>query len=328
MLRIRSLQTPSVLPATDATRSFKDNKYSYDPEVWEFQYEIYRYLARIPNEQLLERYRAIVHNMRCLISNDRHVIPIQSFLSSWYWYRKEHQTRLEITLRSLGSSVEPPQNILDRQLRNAPVRPAHPNACDVIFRYDKREHMEALRERGAVRITPASFYSAQELGSVRGDEERSKKAFLPGQYSRITTIDGREMPILGDIVRSVSAPDYYVLCMSCDWDPILFAAFESDACIAIFQPEVFSQRLQLSAKSHVDGWLFHDGPVEYFDPFERIPNHIFNASICKDFRFAYQREYRFIWMPMNGENTSGVKELEIGSLTDVCNLYFSDGYGV
>ena len=101
MLRVSSLQIPSVLPHPSTIRSWGSNHHSYEPELWEFQYEIYRYLSSVPAVDLSSRYCAIIRNMHTLISQERHVIPIQSPLSSWYWSWKEHQTRLEFFMRGI-----------------------------------------------------------------------------------------------------------------------------------------------------------------------------------------------------------------------------------
>src|SRR5213594_2608610 len=126
MLRIPSLTLPPILHTPAAIRSCGDNHQNYEPEFWEFQYEVYRYLVRVAPQDLAERYRALIRNMRTLIKSERHVIPIQSFLSSWYWYRKEHQTRLEFAMRRVNPPVALPAGLLDRSWGDAPARPSSP----------------------------------------------------------------------------------------------------------------------------------------------------------------------------------------------------------
>jgi len=321
MQKIPALQTPNVLPHPDAIRSCKDNQYSYEPEFWEFQYDIYRYLSQLSEEYLISRYQGIIRNMYALISADRHVIPIQSFLSSWYWYRKEHQTRLEFFLRRMELPVQPPAGILNNDPADAPIRPRSPNAGDVLFRYGRRQYMKKMFEHGSIRIGSASFYSSLEADIARADTECLKNFFTPGEYSRITTRDGREIPIKGDVQHSVSAPNYFVFCMSCDWDPALFDDFNADACVIIRKSEVFAERLELASKPDLDGWYFHHCPVEYFDPYETPLNQYFDAIMYKDFRFAYQREYRFLWVHTGGKEASGFKFLELGSLERLAEIY-------
>jgi hypothetical protein len=89
------------------------------------------------------------------------------------------------------------------------------------------------------------------------------------------------------------------LSLSCEFDSGLFDDFGgADACAVIHDGYVFAQRLDAAAKNELDGWHFHHNPVQYFDPYERRKDECFDAAMCKDFRFAYQREYRFygrIW---------------------------------
>jgi hypothetical protein len=321
MLRVDSLSIPNALPHPSAIRSWGDNEHSYEPEFWEFQYEMYRYLGRVQEQELTARYKALVRNIRALVSADRHVIPIRSFLSSWYWYRKEHQTRLEFSMRHLALPCEPPAGVIDNSPVNAPARPSWPNAGDILFRYGNRTYMDEMVAKGRVRVGAASYYRRIALGAARADEELEKSSFLPGQYTRITLRDGRSFPINGDMRRTVAAPNYYTVCMSCDWDPALHGDFGADACVVLRAPKEFAHRLDAAAKSQLEGWYFHHNPVEYFDPYEMSKNQYFNAGMCKDFQFAYQREYRFLWIHLHGQEASGFRYLDLGPLDDIADLH-------
>lgn len=322
LLRVPTLHLPNILPHPEAIRSFGDNPHSYESEFWEFQYRNYRYLQRVSDELLAARYKDILRNMKALISLDRNVIPIQSFLSSWYWFRKEHQTRLEFALRDVLLPVASPHGItFNNEATGAPARPRHPNAGDVLFRYDKRPYIEQLAYEGKIRIRPASDFREIDHDWARQDEECSKKSFLPGAHTRITTQDGQDIPILGDVERSVSMPDYYVFCMACDWDLELFDDFEADTCIVIKDVELFARRIEVAAAPQLQGWYFHHNPVQYFDPYERQRNEYFDAAMSKNFKFAYQREYRFLWFSQNGALPDGFKFLELGSLGTLAEIH-------
>jgi hypothetical protein len=65
--------------------------------------------------------------------------------------------------------------------------------------------------------------------------------------------------------------------------------------------------------------------VCYFDPYEWKSHAPFDAALCKDFRFAYQREYRFVWIPPPGQGATGYKELKVGSLSESAELYDAQG---
>ncbi|SFV13453.1 hypothetical protein SAMN05192541_12019 [Bradyrhizobium arachidis] len=93
MSEIPSLPLPTSLPRDEAMRSWGQAASSYEPDVWEFELPRPSYLGRMPEAELRARYDGIARNLQTIVSDDRNVIPINSFLSSWYWYRKEHQTR-------------------------------------------------------------------------------------------------------------------------------------------------------------------------------------------------------------------------------------------
>src|SRR4051794_23095922 len=98
---IQVLPLPSTLPSPEAIKSWGQNEVFYEADFWMLEYHSHRYLGRVNDSSLIARYDAIVRNMLSIIADERHVITIHSFLSSWYWYRKEYQTRLEFALRDL-----------------------------------------------------------------------------------------------------------------------------------------------------------------------------------------------------------------------------------
>ena len=323
MLRVPHLVLPPVMPSSEAISSFGNTALNYEPEFWEVEYLSYRYLGRVTDRQLVERYEGILRNLQAIVCRERDVIPIQSFLSSWYWFRKEHQTRLELVLRSVPATVKPPLDVVfNNRAEGAPVRPRSPNAGDVLFRYDQEKFVRQIAAEGTIRIRPASEFEKMTGDLARQDDEATKRHFMSGAHTRVTTGDGRPIPVRGDIQSSVSAPNYYMFCVACDWDRDLFEAFDgANSCLAITDVESFARRIERASASELPGWYFHHNPVEYFDPYERSRNEYFSPSMSKDFKFAYQREYRFVWMPMAGQTPNGFRFLKAGNLTDVATVY-------
>lgn len=163
MLRVPSLNLPKVLPHPEAIRSFAGNLPGYDPDLWEIHYQVSRYLRNVREDHLAIRYKDILRNMRALINRERDKIPVQSFLSSWYWFRKEHQTRLEFALRGLSPPGPAPFGVVfNNEAAGAPIRPKHPNTGDVLYRYDKRTHLGKLAHEGQIRVRPASDFQKME----------------------------------------------------------------------------------------------------------------------------------------------------------------------
>lgn len=317
-LKVSPLFLPEKFPCPQAIDSFGDKLVSYEPQYWSLQYQTYRYLERISDPALDVRYTGIIRNMKALVGEERDVIPIQSFLSSWYWHRKEYQTRLELALRGQAPTCPVPMEIrFGDNSGDSPFRPRYPNSGDVLFRYSKRKYCDEALYEGRIRIQPSSIYAKAQNNIARRDDERTKESFLPGGHTKITTQMGRALTILGDVSVAVSTQDYYVMSMSCDWDRDLFCDFDSDACFIIKNVEGFVSRLENESSIQLRNYFLAHNPVEYFDPYERPPNQLFDPAFSKDFRFAYQREYRFVWIPKSTQGVGGYKYLELGNLEDL-----------
>ncbi len=184
--------------------------------------------------------------------------------------------------------------------------------------------MKSLYENGKTKIKPASSYKDGIAVDPRNDDEKNKHRLFVGDHTIIKTQDGKRIPVIGDVKSTVSACDYYVLCLSCDFEPLIFKNFGYDSCLIIKNPEAFAQRLKKSLKERLPNWYFHHNPIQYFDPHEPIKNEYFSPTMCKDFSYAYQMEYRFIWAPLkNVEEVKDISEIEVevGPLDDICELY-------
>jgi hypothetical protein len=320
MLQVPTFALPSSLPHPRAMISWGRGAHNYEPEFWEFEYLARRYLGRMQQGRLEKRHRAIMRNMEALTSPERDLIPIENFLSSWFWFRKEHQTRLEMCLR--GKRIDPPKLKLRSTSAVTAHKPKWPNAGDILFRYGERGYLEPLLFEGKLRMFRASKQKNARGDEARFDNECEKVSFMPGQYTRVSTLDGRDLSVRDDLQRAVVGPDYYMLCMSCDWDPTLIQEFpKSDACLIITDVDAFVTRLETAATAILPGWLFHHNPIEYFDPHEIPGNAYINSTMSKDFRFAYQREYRFVFFPLHGQTVQPFVDVPpLGSIQDIAEF--------
>lgn len=316
--QITRLDLPVIYPANEAMKSYNQNIHFYHPDLWELEYSTYRYLNRIPESDLIERYHSIIRNMRAYPAGERNKIPINNYQSSWYWYRKEHHTRLEIAYREID---QPQPDIQPQQTNMLSLNQASiPNGSDRIFRYSKLEYMKDMVAHGNIRVSPASSYADTNLNIAQKDEELEKHAYMPGQYTTITHESGKAMKVIGDVKRSVSGPPYHLVCFSNVWDKQLFSDFEADTCCVVENPEEFSNRLERAGASLFPNWYYLNAPVQYFDPYERVENELFNSSMSKDFRFAYQHEYRILWSQMNEVPINRFQEICIGPAQDIMRL--------
>jgi len=74
------------------------------------------------------------------------------------------------------------------------------------------------------------------------------------------------------------------------------------------------------------GWTFLDSVVPYYDPYELDYGTLIIPSLSKNFRYAYQREYRFALFPPVAQ--SRLKEplfLDLGALSCIAGLFRRDG---
>ncbi|MYA95835.1 MAG: hypothetical protein F4X91_05445 [Nitrospinae bacterium] len=324
--QIKRLTLPKGYPTPEAMKSCNQNVHSYNPDIWELDYVTYRYLSRIAENDLQNRYHEIIRNMHSYTGPERDPIPLDSYQSSWYWFRKEHQTRLEFALRELEPPVLPKLNhVLETFNKSGPTHPDIPDGTKIIFRYGKRKYMRQMVEQGRVRFSPAELYESEENNAARRDDELHKHSYMPGQYTTIRRESGEVTKPIGDIKRTVTGSKYHLVCFSCVWNVELFEDFQADTCVAVSAPEEFAKRLEVASEPVFPGWYFLDMPVQYFDPYEMRKNEIFDSTISKDFRLAYQNEYRILWSQMNASPIDGFQFVEIGPAQDIMTMYDVDG---
>ena len=321
--KIEPLTLPENYPTPKAMTSWNQNEHNYEPEMWDFEYGIRRYLSRIAERDLRDRYTDIVRNMGSYTGPERDPIPINSYQSSWYWFRKEYQNRLEFALRD----IDPPalDYVPMSSNEGGPENQNIPDGTKVIFRYSKKKYMHKLVAQGQIRFSPAESYENKEHNQARRDDELHKHAYILGEHATITDQSARRINILGDIRRTVTGIRYHLLCLSCVWNPELFVDFKADTCVVISDPVEFAKRIEVAGRAVFPGWYFLDCPVQYFDPFEQGKNEVFDSAMSKDFRFAYQNEYRILWAQINAAPVIGHKCIEIGPALDIMAMYTVDG---
>jgi hypothetical protein len=242
--------------------------------------------------------------------------------SSWYWFKKEHQTRLEFEIRSEILPCEPPWNIhFNKTYHDAPLRPSHFNAGDVLFRYCQFKYLNQLLRDGCLRLRLASKYASMDNDKARQDVETSKSTLHGCSSVRITTESGREIPVVGVLKKSVSLENYYLFSLSGDWDRDLFNDFVgSDTCLIIRDANSFIERVKISSQIQLPDWECFFVPVHYYDPYTPSSKPPIDPAMSKDFRFAYQRELRLIWLPPAMEDFKPFHFIQIGNIEDIAFL--------
>ncbi|WP_155957819.1 hypothetical protein [Fodinicurvata sediminis] len=305
----------------------------FDTELWKFEYDCNRYLKNTTEDHLADRYIAICRNIRYLVCPLRDSVPIKAhFLSTWWWLRKFVHLNYEYQLRGSAPPSSDKTEVPDTPSVQPVSIPRHPNASDFVVRYSEERFLSDFVMNGTVRIAPASSYRGEHLNEDRRDDELNKHRFLRGDLTRITKQDGSTIRVIGDVQRTTSySVNYYTLCCSTEHDSRLYPAFPNssgepaNAFVVIWDIDAFARRLEIAAAQHLKGWYFHYIPVRYFDPYEWTPKEDIDPGTSKDFRYAFQREYRFLWFPLHGGVAKEPIFLNLGSLTDIAGLYRHDG---
>lgn len=318
--KIKRRTLPETYPPLEKITKAGLNLHSYDPDFWELEYAWKRRLDGMTNLQLSHRHNEILRNLSVFSDDRRAVILIQNWESNWYWLRKEHQVRIELAARGNFDFVELPKR--DSSGITHTFNQGYPW---VLFRYGKLKYLVDEVKYGRVRFTPELNYFADENNDARKDDEINKTTFLPKSSTKVTTESGEPIPILSDVKVEVSGTNYHLCCFSLEWDETLFEEFEADCCMVVSDPMKFASRVKNCGADLFKDYHFVDLPVEYYDPYYRSTDISFNPAVCKDFRFAYQREFRMIWAQFDAAPIAGVSNVEIGPSYEFVHLFNRDG---
>ncbi len=320
---VEAPRLPGMVPELQVMRSWGQNGTTYEPDVWGLQYAGYRYLEHCSDEALKSRYLSLLRNRRAYSGPARDVVPINSYLSSWYWHRKEHQTKLEFAYRGLALPVSP-ISAKSMQARSSLNATPIGTGKERIFRYGRAVHLRDLVEKGALRIAPSQSYEDAALNAARRDGEDRKLSIMPGKFTQVTHADGIPIKIIGDVNMAITGSPYHLASFSCEWDDDLFDDFNEEACVVITDPDEFARRLKAAGTNIFPDWYFHYNPVSYFDPYERGKNEIIDVAMAKDFSFAYQKEFRVLWAQLHAERVDGYQFVEMGNASDIMRLLRRD----
>lgn len=302
-------------------------------EVWRLQYRQRPYLKGASDDALAQRLKDIMNNLSTLTPEGKiGLLPIGPdgirWMTLFTHVHEEYVSRGSIPPSLAGmpfpkpTALNLPESVL--ALRKVEI----PNPGQALIKLGKRAHMQELYEAGRIRIAPARSYSDPSLNHAMGDDELKLDQFSPGAEITITFLDKQTgepkvtKPI-GDVTNTTTlATNYYVYCMTRSLEYRLFDDFESDACVIVRNPEIFSSRLISVMKEKLQDWLDWSQPVRYIDPY-LDPKRDLDLVFSKHFRFWYQQEYRFAWIPNKGaRNCLEPIFVELGSLEQISDLIF------
>jgi len=229
-----------------------------------------------------------------------------------------------------------PHRILEGAVLPKPTFPSHPAAQGLVeklkpfiqrpyvLKLGKARYLRESFETGVWRISPASTYSDPSLNFAQRDSELELTTFtLKSEIKlhiqdKITGELKTEIKPIGDIaVTSRSITDYYAGCFSKKLDLRLFDDFEADCCILIIDYAEFARRMFEAFKRWEPDWEGYFTDVSYLDPYNCKRDQI-DLFFAKHFRYSYQHEVRFVWLPKEPRHNLDHIFVNLGDIKDIC----------
>jgi hypothetical protein len=299
------------------------------------QYRVRRYLQHLTKEQLRQRFIDIFLNLFTLRSDGKLAFPAPGEDAAFWTSRfvdvlEEHVLRFGPYPKGFDDGFAKNLDLVKfvgptgaRAIKA--LESATRFGTSSLVKYGQADHLKATLETGRIRIAPASSYSDPSLNRAVRDDELQLDYFLPPSEFKLEAFDhktGRSkgpLQLLGNRFSVTSKTDYYVYCLSAALDPRLFVDFSSDACLVVKDLSGFCGRLISALKAEYPDWAVGLEPVDYVDPVNSSPTKI-ELFKTKHFRYAYQKEFRFVCLPPEPIEQLHLRFIEIGSVQDCCEL--------
>jgi hypothetical protein len=200
-----------------------------------------------------------------------------------------------------------------------------------LVRFTDARYVEAALQHGNFRIAPASGYDDPSLNAAQRDDELSHAAVrgdrriaaqIIGYLPEEDPSQARPMPVdWGEMFEYMNSANFYVLCLTNQFDARMFSDFDKDAAIIIRDPIAFIDRLRNVTQSRYHELQFRAEPVRYYDPYT-VSRPELRPGFSKNFTFAYQSEFRPTWWPRDPTARLSPFFIEIGDLTDIAEALF------
>lgn len=195
-----------------------------------------------------------------------------------------------------------------------------PQLPEKLFRYSKKAYLEDSIKHGRFRLNSASYIASLEGDRARQDTETHVEYSFP--KNRVTVSNattGQVIPTIDGVhFQSSIETDYYLLSFTKKNESYMFEEFSgADSCLVIHDPSEFQKRmyrasnLKLPSWAGIDAHITYGGPSDYGAPFE------------KPFRYIFQWEWRFAWIPgfeSKTQNNLPCIFLDIGSIEDIAEI--------
>lgn len=300
-------------------------------DFWRQRYRQRPYLRLASDEELAQRFRDVMKNTLLLTAKGQ--IGVVGRENAFWWELmthlfEEYGNRGGIPINLASKDTVPNATYPDEPKATkalSGVKLPSPTSC--LIKFGKREHLQPMISDGVVRISPASYYSDPSLNAAQQDDELSIHSYAMPDEVTANIIDtdtlkpkGTIKP-RGNVKFTIRAnQDYYVYCLAHTLDIRLFDDFEADSCIIIRQPAAFKKKLISATSKKLPRWADWDQMVRYIDPHNSRRSEL-EVYFSKNFRYWYQREYRFAWInPSANETPLEPFFVELGPLAGIAEL--------
>ncbi len=294
-------------------------------EAWQFEYEQRRYLRFASDEQIQDRMFDIINNCRTLTPKNK-IGLLDADAGGSFWRSRMSHLMAEMRLRGCGLPPMPRKYAAELKGATNPIpeveewlsaRGLQPG--DYLIKFSARGWNEDALKLGKIRIASASSLDSSALLRAVRDREMQRITYsLPGDLRVIDPSGNPARPAGAIEVIQESTTDYFMYCVSIAHQRRLFHDFRSDSCLVIHNVNEFVDRLVRDVLRVHPEFVVEGKNVEYFDPFNTVgPLDVF---FNKSFGYAYQQEFRIVWLPPNAEAKLEPFFVNIGSIEDIAEL--------
>jgi len=194
-----------------------------------------------------------------------------------------------------------------------------------LLKFGEQDWLSEAIELGRFRIALASTYFSTEHNHARRDHELTR-ILTPHRNNLVVknflknTVKALPKNRVCANLELTSPFDYYLFSLSKLYSSRLFSDFCASACLLIFNPYPFVERLRESISSNLgSSWQNLGASVKYFDPVRVSPVDV-NVHVSKPFRHVYQAEHRIVWWNQETERPLAPFFIKVGSLRDCAEL--------
>lgn len=311
-----------------------DGKTIKRSDQWRLDYLNLPYLLECPLDEVVSRFSDIQANY-FTVNEIGQIGPLLSNDKGFFWMSRLTHVLEEFGLRGgiPAGLPKPPhfppithpdtprgaQILSGRPLSNGPF----------LVKLAMRPHSEDLFKRGIVRISPASSWAAPHLNrAVQDDELHCEISIASGEKLNERVGDAEPQSDDGRIADKrrrlfLKCDDYYAYCMSLGYDYRLLDDFSYDSFVVIYDVGQFAKRLSDAVQRIYPELRMAANAVQYYDPYFCATWQL-KQGFSKHLRYAYQREWRFLWEMPQKHGSAPPFFVELGSLEDIGQLYTAD----